>query len=307
MRNEMGLCLSTLYPTIYPLYQELGWTLAEDAHRYIGAPTAFCPSSLLPVDPGGRLVQRAVSSDDVELLEPVYRQFARPRSGYLDRPRWYWEDHVLRHQRASQPRWVTLWYGADNALSAYVLYTLNYDPDERQLRVYELVSIRPEGYQALLTFLSSHHLWDKVVIEDGHDVPWKLLVANPHSLDVKTPITNNHFLLRIVDLQQAIARTVPPSELQAPDIALRVCDRVAPWNDGIWTISQRNGQWSCDQCSSREPDAAVDISVVAPLVAGSLSVQHAMDTGLLQASTDAKRTLSSLFAQEYRPHSKDHF
>src|SRR5713101_8194103 len=33
MRDELGQCLSTLYPTVYPIYRGLGWALADDTYH----------------------------------------------------------------------------------------------------------------------------------------------------------------------------------------------------------------------------------------------------------------------------------
>ncbi|HEY8883672.1 MAG TPA: GNAT family N-acetyltransferase, partial [Chloroflexota bacterium] len=121
MRDELGQCLSTLYPTVYPLYQRLGWTLADDSQHISGLPAAFRPNPLLPTDPGSRLVRRVATAADVDLLAPVYEAFARERSCYLDRPRWWWEARVL-HLIHEQPSWLGLWYGSDGALAGYVVY-----------------------------------------------------------------------------------------------------------------------------------------------------------------------------------------
>lgn len=310
MRNELGVTLSTLYPTVYPLYHDLGWALAEDAYRYVGPPTAFRPSALLPEDRGGRIERRPAQLDDVDLLDPVYRAFCQPRSGYLDRPRWYWEEVVLRLRRTTPPRWLALWYAFDGQLAGYLLYTLDGrplgNPPEAQLDVYELISLRPEGYHALLTFLASHHLWRKVVIDAGRDVPWRSMVANPHLLDGQVQPTQ-HFLLRIVDVPRAISsrKTTPPSAVG--DVALQVRDEAAPWNDGVWLIGWRDGRWACESAPGRSPDASVDIATLSALFCGFTDVRQAVDVGALRATDPARSTLGALLATTYPPRSGDHF
>ena len=310
MRQELDISVSTLYPTVYPLYHGLGWAPAGEAVRYVGPPTAFRPSALLPEEHGGRIERRLARIEDVELLEPVYRAFARPRSGYLDRPRWYWEDNVLRFRRSAPPRWLTLWYSPDDQLAGYLLYTLDGHPlgetSDAQLSIYELISLRPEGYRALLTFLSAHHLWRRVVLECGRDVPVPALVENPHLFEVQVPVSGR-FLFRVVDLEKALGSRsgVPPS--QAVDLALQVRDDAAPWNDGTWRVGWRTDRWVCERAPGRTPDASVDIATLSALFCGSIDVRQAIDIGALRATTDVRDGLRCLFTTVYPPHSRDHF
>lgn len=309
MHETMGVALATLYPTVHPLYSGLGWALAEEGLRYAGPSDAFRPSPSLPIDRGGRIVRRPASINDADLLEPIYRSFAMPRSGYLDRPRWYWEDMVLR-VRGTQPRWLGLWYSSDGQLSGYVLYTLNgpvLSPrSESELRVYELVSNRAEGFRDLLGFLSAHHLWQRVDLKAGRDVPWPALVANPHQLEVSAPL-RQHFMLRLIDVQKAICLKRAVSAGPCEDLALRVRDDACPWNDGTWLIGLRNGRWTCEAAPDREPAATVDIATLSTLFTGFLTTRQAVDVGTLRATDAALSTLSLLFSTIYPPHSPDSF
>jgi predicted acetyltransferase len=303
MRDQLGLTLSTLDPTMPPLYKQLGWAYADDSYRLIGPPEAFRPSPLLPADPHGRIERRPASTDEIERLEPMYRAFARPRSGYLDRPRWYWEDYVLR-QNDERSRWLATWQGADGRLGGYVVYTLVERP-ERLARVYEVVALRPEAYHGLLTFLATHHLWNKVSIPVGRDVPWRAMLAAPERLEGE--IDGQHdFMLRLVDLPRAFAQRVPRTT-QSAGVVLQVRDAAAPWNDGTWHVSQCDGRWSVGEAGPREPDASADVATLSALFDGFLTVDQAIASGALRAASDAVPILQSLFATDYPPTSRDHF
>lgn len=309
MRNELGMSLSTLYASVYPLYNGVGWTLAEESHTYSGPSTAFRPAAQVPSDPGGKVIRRLAQHDDVERLDPVYRAFVQRRSGYLDRPRWYWENSVLRLGQGSQPRWLGLWYGSDQQLAGYVLYTLHEarsGASESELRVYELVALRPEGYHGLLSFLSVHHLWDKVKLRGGSDVPWRSLVANPHALQAEAPL-GGHVLLRVVDVSRAISQMIAPAPTPAARLLLGVRDAAAPWNDGTWRISTRDGHWSCEPAPDQEPSATLDVSTLAALFSGFLEVGPAIDGGVLEAKQESIPTLRALFSRPYPPNSVDFF
>src|SRR5579859_3949092 len=47
MRDVLGHSFSTLYPTVYLLYDKLGWIQAEDGCRFVGPTGAFRPSERL--------------------------------------------------------------------------------------------------------------------------------------------------------------------------------------------------------------------------------------------------------------------
>jgi predicted acetyltransferase len=307
MKDELGFTLSTLFPTMYPLYAGLGWAHAEDAAHFQGPPAAFRPSPLLPSDSNGRVVRRLATLADRELLEPLYRDFAAPRSGYLDRPSWLWEDRILRSNEARPAPWLGLWIGSDGKVGGYVLYYLRTEPT-RSLRIRELIAIQPEAYHGLLSFVATHHLWESVQFDAGRDVPWVTLVANPHLLE--TTVRYNHqFMLRIVDLPATLALVPAPAD--APPVNLRVVDEAAPWNDGVWRIAATAGPagraWICERTAGSAAAATADIATLSALHAGMLPLRQAIDTGLLRAEPSTLPTLTALFRRSYPPHGKDYF
>src|SRR5439155_6931950 len=135
---------------------------ADDTQHLAGPPAAFRPNPLLPTDPGGRLVRRLATEADVDRLRPVYETFVRPRSLYLDRPRWWWEARVLRliHE---VPSWRGLWYGADGDLAGYAVYNFE-GSGNAHLHVGEVIALQPAVYPAILTFLAAHNLTQEVTL-----------------------------------------------------------------------------------------------------------------------------------------------
>ena len=304
MRDELGQCLSTLYPTVYPLYRGLGWTLADDSLYVSGPPVAFRPNVSLPNDPGARLIRRKAEATDVDTLAPVYEAFARERSGYLDRPRWWWEARVLGLMR-EDPSWIGLWYGSDGVLAGYIVYSFE-GPGVSRLRVYEVVARRPEAYQDILTFLSAHNLTRDVVISAGRDVPWRSLVANPHAIQVEAQDRSN-FMIRVVDFPRTISRRRVMNREELSPVALRVVDESAPWNQGTWRVEIHDQHWSATPDPGSTPDATVDIATVGALLTGFTSVSEAVELGLLQVDDRARPALEALFRTRYPPTSRDHF
>lgn len=301
MREELGQCLSMLYPSMYPLYARLGWALADDSRTISGEPGAFRPARYLPRDPGGEVERHAARLEDIDDLEPLYRAFARERSGYLQRPRWYWEDPVLRIGR-DDPRWVALWRDGSGQPGGYLLYTLTRTP-EIGLNAREVVALRPEAYHDLLTFLSAHHLWNRVSIRAGRDVPWRGMVANPHlvSVDVRDP---RNFMLRIVDLPAAFARR--PARLDAKPVVIQVRDPDAPWNDGVWRLAPEDGSWRAERADA-PPVATIDIANLSAMFDGFLSVSGARESGALRTDDAIAPALEALLATRYPPTCRDHF
>jgi len=304
MSDELGQSLSTLYPTVYPVYRKLGWSLADDSWRITGPPMAFRPNAALPEDPGSRLVRRLATSEDINVLAPMYEQFVRDRSSYLDRPRWYWEDIVLRSQ-GDDPRWLGFWYGSDGVLSGYIVYTLE-RAGEWQLDVYEIVALRPEVYHDILTFLTAHNLLNKVVIGVGRDVPWRSLVSNPQAIVVEAHDHSNQ-MLRIVNFPRAISLHDANNVGHLPAVTLKVVDDNAPWNAGTWRLQPSERQWSAERIDEPNPEATADISTLSSLFSGFITVTDAVKSGLLSVAVAARPTLEALFHTSYPPTSRDHF
>ncbi|MGH2460333.1 MAG: GNAT family N-acetyltransferase [Chloroflexota bacterium] len=304
MRDELGQCLSTLYPTVFPLYRGLGWTLADDSRQISGPPVAFRPNPSLPSDPEGQIVRRTAEAGDVDMLAPLYDAFARERSGYLDRPRWWWEARVLGLVR-DDPSWIGRWYDSAGVLAGYVVYSFE-GPSVSRLRVYEVVALRPEAYQGILTFLAAHNLTKEVVISAGRDVPWRSLVANPHLIQVEARDQAN-FMLRVVDFPRTIARRPAPNLAGLPPVALRVIDESAPWNQGTWRIQAGDRHWNATPDPEATPGATADISTIGALVSGFSSVAEAIELGTLRGDDGARPTLEALFQTRYPPTSRDHF
>jgi predicted acetyltransferase len=309
MRDELGQSVCTLFPTLQPLYAGLGCALADTGTQFVAPAASFRPAASLPRDSGGWIERRPARVEDVDLLDAVYRRFAAPRSGYIDRPRWYWEEFHIRPHRPVPTPWLGIWRGSDGEVAGYVEYTQREGPPQH-LRVSDLVAIRPEAYRGLLEFLAAHHLWGNIHLYGGSDVPWLQLVANPHEFQIHID-PRDHMLVRVIDLQRAISARRVRSTGLVPDIHLRVRDADAPWNDGVWRVGIREraggASWTTERSDPARPDAELDVAVLASLFFGYTTTRQARDVGALAAADGAIPTLDALFHTSYPPHCQDHF
>jgi predicted acetyltransferase len=307
MRDELRCSGSLLYPTLLPLYSGLGWAHVHDASHLEGPPTAFAPSPLLPRDPSGQIVRRYADPADVPLLDALYRAFAVPRSCYLERSPNDWAKRALRVDRGGRRPWLAVWCAGDGTPAGYLTYRLRSDPVS-SLRVNELIATQPEALQGLLAFVATHHLWEKVELDGGRDVPWVSLVANPHLLRATIPFSHQ-FMFRIVDLPATFGALPAPGAV--PPVTLRVTDGAAPWNDGIWDVGPTQMAdgcfWSCRPSQETLARASTDIATLSALHAGYLTVRQALDSGGLHATLEALPTLDALLRRSYPPHGEDHF
>jgi predicted acetyltransferase len=307
MREELGCTGSLLYPTMLPLYAGLGWAHVHDAVHLEGPPGAFAPSPLLPRDPRGRIVRRYADLTDVPLLDALYREYAVPRSCHLERAPSDWAKRAIRIDRSGRRPFLAVWSGGDGTPAGYLTYRLRTEPT-RSLRANELIATRPEALQGLLAFLATHHLWEKVELDGGRDIPWVSLVANPHLLQASVPFSHQ-FMFRIVDLSATFGALPAPAAL--PAVTIQVTDSAAPWNNGTWEIGPMNTAdgsfWSCRPSQATVASASTDIATLSALHAGYLTVRHALDSGRLRAARDALLTLDALLRRSYPPHAEDHF
>ena len=115
------------------------------------------------------------------------------------------------------------------------------------------------------------------------------------------------FMLRIVDVEQAIAAR--PAAIGAPDGAFTVhlADAAAPWNQGAWRIECSGGRLS----AARGEGAAglsTDAAAFAAMYNGHLRPTEAVRAGLARESEpDAAATADRILAVDSPPHPSDFF
>jgi len=115
------------------------------------------------------------------------------------------------------------------------------------------------------------------------------------------------FMLRIVDVAQAIAARPPATDAPEGAFTVHLADAAALWNQGVWRI----------ECSGRRLTAAradgdagltTDAATFAAMYNGYLRPTDAVHSGLAQADdAEAATTADRILAVDSPPHPADFF
>lgn len=154
--RERGDTMSLLFPFRVSFYENLGYALAGELHRY-----RFAPSDLALSD-GWQRVERVTGDAQKEVRE-VYGRVARQGSGLLERNGRMW-----RFQRENGLS-TLIFRGSDGAPRGYAVIKparATTGSTEWTLRVRELLAEDDEAHEALLGWISAQRdQWQEVVYD----------------------------------------------------------------------------------------------------------------------------------------------
>jgi predicted acetyltransferase len=255
--QEEGVATSALYAFREPFYRKFGY--ATCGWRW----QIKCPAHRLPKIEG-ELPVRQVAAEDSPSLDPVYTSFVRARSGSFLRSESDWKDRL-----GKRPPSI---YAFGEPAEAYLWVNLSDFWGEAM--VGEVAWTSSRGHASVLAFFSGIAASQSSVTwcepRDGLFVPGYLDQGIPVALHRPT-------MFRLVDLPLALAPFMSGDE----GLVLRVSDEVAPWNQGLWRLGG-----SVERVASDDPDAEMDIDVLAQLVIGECSAWQLASVGLLKVASD---------------------
>ena len=306
MREE-GQPLSSLWTPHPSLYRRYGWVVASGGYFY-----RFNPKEIAPADPAPAAGNsRRISEEQWPAVAALYSRFAAPRNGYLDRDEHWWKETVFRriYDEKRRPNDVAIWTDGDGEPRGYVVYHSERSdrpdgPDDTKLVVEELIALDGNAYKGLLRYLLSHDLANEIVLWARTDEPLPLAVDEPGRVKMEHW---HGFMLRIVDVAQAIAARPPATDAPEGAFTVHLADAAALWNQGVWRI----------ECSGRRLTAAradgaagltTDAATFAAMYNGYLRPTDAVRSGLAQADdAEAATTADRILAVDSPPHPADFF
>lgn len=298
--RERGQSVSTLYPSFFALYRRFGYAIAEQKLRVTGPAAAF-RRHREAVDSGSI---RRIDVESWQRCASIYDRTLPTANGLVSRDEQVWRDRVID----AMPPAVMLgavWESSAGVAEGYVIHRRPTQMDhynDHQFAIRELVSLTPDAYAGLWTFIERHDLGKSITWTGPSDDPLLSALLDPGAVETSL---QPGFMLRIVDLPGAIeARANPDPGPFA--ITLQVRDRTAPWNDGIWRIEREQGATRVSNTSA-EPDSSLDITTLSAMFNGFLSAHSAHEAGLLEGATEAVIAISRLFPVTRRPYCADSF
>jgi predicted acetyltransferase len=304
--RDAGQPLSALYTPHPTLYRRFGWMVAASSIKHTWHPKEVTTRDDRPA--GGRAVR--LTPEDWTRLEPVYSAYAEGRTGFLVRDDRWWREAVFHRFYDPERKLndIALWVDPDGRDVGYVVYR-----SERERRTYsahevlliqELISLTRDAYNGLIRYINSHDLVNEVVWFAPLDDP--LALALDDSERVNRSI-QDEFMLRVVDVPQAIAARPPALGSPEGAFTVHIADASAPWNQGMWRIESTGGV-----LHALKGKGAAQIQTDAPTFAaiydGYLRTTDAVRTGLAECTdTEAASLADRILASDHPPYGSDFF
>jgi predicted acetyltransferase len=312
LMREQGQPLSSLWTPHPTLYSRYGWMIASSALRY-----SFNPKDITPTDPARPegLAYR-VTEEEWPTVGEVYRRFAAPRNGYLDRDERWWKEAFFRrlHDEKRRPNDVAVWADGKGQCRGYLAYFSAHDrrldgPPTDRLALQEFIALDSAAYLGLLRYLLTHDLAEEISWFGPVDEPFTLVINDPGRVK-----REHHygFMLRVVDLDKAIAVRPPAAEAPESSFTVHIADPSAPWNGGVWRIecsgpARRGGRLTATKADGT-PDLSTDAAAFAAMYNGFLHPTEAARSGLAEISDPKAAALADrILAADYPPYSSEFF
>ncbi|MFG6116790.1 enhanced intracellular survival protein Eis [Halobacillus sp. MO56] len=271
--REKGDSLSLLHPFSIPFYRNYGYELTQYTYTYQGS-----ISNLIVEHPffDGKLV-RVNKEEAPALLNDVYEKAASAYTLMLAREPWWWERRVLSDDTQ------IIAYESQGHIEGYILAEMKKD----RLVVEEFIYHSKPAFQALLQWMKNHDsMTEQIEISMLPGDLDAFHFANPRFKEVKQP----YFMARIVDIENFFKLYPFADSLDNAPLNIKVFDKYATWNDGVWQCSPTNEGMVVKQTSD-EADIETDVKTLSALLLGSLTIEKAI---LMQKLTGDPSSLTRL-------------
>lgn len=205
--DRRGEAVTMLYAFRHGFYAKLGYAVGSSRKRLSFRPQAI-PASWVEL---GRTRVRAIRSADAPRLTKAHLRFAERQTGWITRPKAFWEARLLRERLIFL---VCEGQRGAGSVAGYVAFTLEREHAhaETVLDVDELVADDPETRRALLGALGAmKDQITEIVFEVGEDDPLDRVLLDPDGHRAGTAAIEHPLgeiaggpMVRIVDVVRAI-------------------------------------------------------------------------------------------------------
>jgi predicted acetyltransferase len=312
LMREQGQPLSSLWTPHPTLYRRYGWMIASSALRYSFQPKDIAPANAArPKGSAYRVTEQEQSS-----IADVYKRFAAPRNGYLDRDDRWWREAFFRRLWDGKRRLndVAVWADGEGQPRGYISYFGSREqridgPPSDKLALQEFVALDSAAYVGLLRYLLTHDLAEEIAWFGPTDEPFVAVIDEPGRVK-----RDHHygFMLRIVDVERAVAARPPAAEAPEASLTIHIADPSAPWNQGLWRIecsgpADREGRLTATRAEGA-PDLSTDAAAFAAMYNGFLRPSEGVRCGLAEAGDGRAAALADrILAVNYPPYSSEFF
>ncbi len=302
--------VASLLASIAGIYQRYGYAICSTSVRYEIDPRWI---NFVPTEPAATGRWREGSPDELPLLERIYREFSRPRNGYLHRAPIIWENGVLGTRTdfgpvEHGPSLVAIYEEAGEP-QGYLVYAAkfleqasdNAGPGQRVV-VRDYAWKTRDANRAMWELLKTFDLANRVWVQSAPtDDPAPHVLLDPRELHATH---RDHLLSRIIDLERALPMRPYSAEGR---VVFEVRDEMCPWNAGRWSL-EAGAEGAVVKRTQESPELTLDISGLVQLMYGQISPSLAVRYGRAEANGSAPLAIwDAMWRTEYAPYCPDSF
>ena len=254
-----GEVISTLYPFSHAFYRKFGYETVCWKNIYEFSPTVLGEYSF-----SGR-VKQWKAGDPVSEWTELYNRFASSRNLAIFRDDARMAEH-LKGEYYKDRKFSYMLY-REGRPSAYLIFQdVRHDP-QAVLDVQDLAWSGPEGFRAILGFLSRFSAdYGTVRLFLPRETELMSLIRSPQAYDIgKT--TEQSYMIRVINAARAMEAMKKPEDCS---FVIRISDELIPGNSGTWKVT-REGAVRTEEA----PDLSVSEKALGQLVSGAVSLEEA--------------------------------
>jgi predicted acetyltransferase len=281
--HALGVPLSALHPSTYPIYRHAGYEPAGE-HQ-----TLEIDVRTLGVRDRA-YVMRPSTDADRDAIYALHRAYGRRNNGNVDRTPREWS-RIFDFATEPVCAYVIGPPGRQGGIEGYVIYTQYADPPvPYEIRVRDYAFLTPAAGRRLLTFLADHATMVRNVVYQGAQRDPLLALARFEHLNVRS---RQYWMLRLVDVPRALRERGYPAGL-ATELHLEVRDDLLPENNGRFVLQISDGAARVRKGGRGRLKS--DVRGLAPLFSGHFSATQLALTGMLQGAEADMALASTAFA-----------
>ncbi len=224
LMKSRGEAVSMLAPFSFDFYHKYGWAMMTELKHYTLDASHIADLHAFRGRSGGRVL-RVNAAERIELLNGLYRQYAKGFNGMVDRDAWWWDVSVLQRKKGQ----AAVYEDAQGQPKGYILYKVA----DREMKVHELIWLDDDARAGLLAFAANHDSMAKTMkltLPSSDRLP--LLVKNPRFQQETEP----YFMFRVVDARAFLPKYRFAAAAAGLELGVSLTDAAAPWNDGEYRL-----------------------------------------------------------------------
>lgn len=276
--KEKGQVISFLHPFHVGFYRKQGWELVANQRKY------SIPTSDLRRNWNATGYIRRIDKD-IDILDDIYRKYAKSYNGMLARDRKWWEDKVLADDVAE----IAIAYNEQGEAEGYIIYKVR----ESTFTVIDIAYTSMNVYRLIHEFIANHDSMAKTVklVAPDND-PLPLLLDNPRFENVNNP----YMMGRIVDVE-GFLKQLPVTKENAV-VSIYVEDEFFAENTGTYTIRTKDGVADVTKVAGKvNPGIECSIQQLTVMCMGQRRPTELLAIELISGDSDAVKELEKIIPE----------